>query len=904
MGAVDKIADPRHKRFLQARLWAREGHVKRASWYLAPLVAEATDNPTVSFFAAQALLDNDEAGKALDLYNRGIARHPDALGLLEGRARFYTARRLWDRADKDLGAVIAKAPAARDARMDRALLFGRREWIIDRCQELESVVATWPDDRPALGELGRCKLDRGYVEEADRLFRRAHALAPGDPGTLVQLLDLAERRLDHGAAEGFVHALAAVRPGTPEVILEEAELYRHQGKLEEARRALAAAIERSPDAPHAYSLLAQLALETKDRAGAERWWRLALDRDPENAVLAQRLAALDPAALPLGDRLAPTADDLDRAVRSARGVKVDAGSHRVVLLDDEVTTVHPDGSSKRIVTHVAEAVTTDGRDALIQVRLPTHGKVNVLEAYAVRRSGERQEAASIQGGVVRFRGLEVGSITVVQFVHFAPPPRFLPNEYVSSWRFQDVNAQVESSRWRIVLPRDKKLNVEARGPIERSVDDAGDLRVWSFSAKDVPPLVPEPSMTPVVDELWAAAVSTLESWDAYAHWESALLTEAFQPSPEIDALARKLTAGALTPREKIDRLWAHVAQEIRYQQDYEDTIAGVKPHAAGMVVERGYGDCKDKAVLLIRLARAVGIELRFAVLRTTPAGKVWKAIPNQQFNHAIAYAPRQQGIDAPFFIDTTTNGLDIGNTRADDEGATSLVIDPQGHWEMTTIPYQNPDLELVRHDVTVDLKAPEKATGHDHFQARGNTAASIRVSLRSAEGAKRYYQSLSDAIFAGTTLVSGTSDRHQDLTRPVSIDLDIDLRNAVKAEDDHFRFEVPSPFILAHATALATRRHPLQLWRGTRSLAVEVDLPEGQPVLHLPTDFSVEHPCFTVSRQVATKGTHVSIQARYQNHCAEVAPADYPAFREAVQKALAKTQDTIVFGGKTADKKR
>ncbi len=504
---------------------------------------------------------------------------------------------------------------------------------------------------------------------------------------------------------------------------------------------------------------------------------------------------------------------------------------------------------------------------------------------------------------MRFRNFEVGSIAVLQYAYYAPPPRFLPNEFVAQWRFQTPSAQEETTRWRLVLPKDKALNVETRGPIERREEVVGDQRVWTFSAKGAPPLTPEPNMTPTADELWTAAVSTLSSWDGYARWEAALLTEAFTSSPELDALAKKITAGARTPREKLDRLTAHVAEEIRYQQEYEDTIAGVKPHSAGVVLERGYGDCKDKAVLMIRLAKAVGVDLRFAVLRTTPFGKVWKQIPNQQFNHAIVYAPKQPGIDEGFFIDTTTNGLDVGNMRTDDQGALSLVIDPEsGRWEFVPIPYQSADLEYVKHDLKVDLADPDKAVGHDRFEARGGVASGVRVMLRNGEGAKKYYQGLSDKLFSGTTLISGKADGTQDLTRPLAIDLDIDLRNAVKPEDERRRLDVPLFFPPAHSAALSSRQHPLRLWRGTQSLAMDVDLGPGQEIARLPSDFSVEHACFTMSRKVETKGSHVIVLTRFKNTCPEITPADYPAFRAAVQRVVAHEQDELLFSRKKGAK--
>jgi hypothetical protein len=424
--------------------------------------------------------------------------------------------------------------------------------------------------------------------------------------------------------------------------------------------------------------------------------------------------------------------------------------------------------------------------------------------------------------------------------------------------------------------------------------------------KNAPPLVPEPSMTPPVDALWMATVSTVKDWDAYARWEMALLADAFTTSAEIDALAKKLTADATTPREKIDRLWAYVAQEIRYQQEYEDTIAGVKPHSAGITRERGYGDCKDKAVLLIRLAKAVGVDMRFALLRTRPYGQVLRGIPNQQFNHAIVYVPQQAGVAEPFFIDSTTNGLDIGNARTDDEGALSLVIDPNtGRWEFIPIPYQAPELELVKHRFEVKLGDPQKAVARDHFEARGNTAAGLRIALRNQENAKKYYHGVTDRLFPGSTLIAGRAEHDQDLRQPASVHLDVDLAGAIHPENEGFRLEIPLLFPLSRSAALADRQHPLAIPRGTQAFELDAELGEGQEAWHLPDDFKVEHACFRVERKSEVKGRHVLVRTSFRNACAEIAPADYPAFRAAVQKVAAYERDKIVFGprGKARSKK-
>lgn len=901
---IAAISDVNRRLFLQGRLAAKIGHPKKTPLFFQPLLEAAPKNPLAMYFAAVSQWDTGEAGKALDLLNVGVAAFPRLAAFPIQRARFYKQRRLFDKAQKDLEAALRVSPRSRDAFFELSHVQAARGWPIDRCTAMSGELALWPDSPDALVELSQCKGDQGLARDAELFARRAVALLPGDIAGLARVARLAQSRLDDDAALGALHALRTTVPAAVDYVFDEADLQRRAGHDDEARRLFEIARVASPDSPRAYAAMASMAYASNQTAEAARLYRLALERDPDDASLTERVAALDPAAPALGERLAPTSDDIERAVRAAEHVVVHPGSHYVVLLDDEVTTVNADGSSRRIVTFVGQAITTEGRDALIQARLPTSGKVRMIESYAVRKDGERQEVSSLTGGMVRYRNLDVGSIVVRQYVHYAPPPPFLPNEYASTrFSFQQQNAQVEKARWCLILGKERTLNRRLRGEVETRHETIDDKQVWSFSSHNAAPLLPEIDMPPAQDALFMAAVSTVQSWDSYVRWENALLGDAFPPSESLDRLAKKLTLGATTPREKLDRLWAYVAQEIRYQQEYEDTIAGVKPHSATVVVERGYGDCKDKSILLIRLGRAVGLDLRFALLRTTPAGEVLREIPNQQFNHAITYAPKQEGIPEGFFLDTTTNGLDIGNLRSDDQGAVSLVIDPKtGTFELLQIPYQAPELERIAHTVTLDLSDPAKAHALDQMEVRGELASRLRRTLRSGESAKKAYQSISEGLFAATTLISGKSEHDQDLTQPLAVTLDIDLARAVQADGPRSRLDLPFLFPLGGEATLATRKLPLLLPRGTRTVTLGAELPEGQEVLHAPADLDVKHPCFSMRRTTVAAGRKVTITTELRSSCARVAMDEYPAFRAAVQKAVVQSRENLVYGPKEVEK--
>ena len=70
-------------------------------------------------------------------------------------------------------------------------------------------------------------------------------------------------------------------------------------------------------------------------------------------------------------------------------------------------------------------------------------------------------------------------------------------------------------------------------------------------------------------------------------------------------------------------------------------IHGYKPYKVTQVLARRFGDCKDKASLMVALLREVGVEADWSLVRTRRGGRL-DAQPASLavFDHAIVYVPK------------------------------------------------------------------------------------------------------------------------------------------------------------------------------------------------------------------------------------------------------------------------
>lgn len=107
------------------------------------------------------------------------------------------------------------------------------------------------------------------------------------------------------------------------------------------------------------------------------------------------------------------------------------------------------------------------------------------------------------------------------------------------------------------------------------------------------------------------------------------------PNHEVDAQAKQLASTAHSDAERALNVIRFVQEEIRYT-GLELGSGAYQPSQPQEVLERRYGDCKDKTLLAVALLRDLGIDASPVLVSTRWVGHLHTRLPSPgNFNHTI-----------------------------------------------------------------------------------------------------------------------------------------------------------------------------------------------------------------------------------------------------------------------------
>ncbi|MBI5873866.1 MAG: DUF3857 domain-containing protein [Candidatus Omnitrophica bacterium] len=369
----------------------------------------------------------------------------------------------------------------------------------------------------------------------------------------------------------------------------------------------------------------------------------------------------------------------------------------------------------------------------------------------------------------------------------------------------------------------------------------GGKDIYSLELADVPQIVPEPGMPPVSRANPYILFSTFDSWqDIYTWWRD-LYREKIVPDADIKAKALQLVKDKKTSQDKIRAIYNFCTQEIRYVAvEYGD--AGYEPHRASEIFQNKYGDCKDKAILLVSMLNSVGIEAYPVLISTFDSLDVQEDVPTISFNHAIAAVEIDKKI---VFMDATGSTVAFGDLPAGDQDRITLVFF-KDRYEFLRTPLFGADHNKVSTRMSIKVNEDEGIEGSRQVDSDGIYQQAQRFWLKFTmptlieEQLKQRVRSFAPSA----TLKNYEIKNVDDLNLPVLLSYTFTAPQFLK-KAGRTRVLGQLGGLDASGVVKESRRYPIEYSAlGAQEETIDVELPAHLAVKYLPGPVRVETEWF------------------------------------------------------------
>lgn len=569
-----------------------------------------------------------------------------------------------------------------------------------------------------------------------------------------------------------------------------------------------------------------------------------------------------------------------------------------------------------------EAARDLDRWSVVPIYMDDNRTLGAVEAYVLQPDGRREKLrrrdrdtvdwpgdgvlhGSGRFHLLDFTGLRAGSVLVVDYQVEERP--YFPAGVVSLAEDDPIERlRVEVSgggagwRWRLDGPA---VGIAVAATAGGVVVTARDL-----AAPDPPELAPGgAAVYPVLRYGWGGD----GSWAGVGRWFNELLASLPRGTSEVRARARGLTAGAAGPRQRLEALLGFARREVRYVA-VEIGIGGYRPSPPGEVLTRKWGDCKDKALLLIDLLADAGIAAYPALVLADPDRRIDRDFPSPLgFNHMIVAVPADAVPladgdpvgDGFLFLDPTqTQGAARWlNTWVQDQDA--LVVRDGGGGLART-----PSLPAVeRRSLVVNLNvdAAGEALGGAGLAMRGELAAGFltRVAAAPPQQTEEDVRTIFTQLLAGATLgrVGWTAGEGE--VPALDLSAAVRIPGLLQGAGGRASVLLPAMRLTPDPGLVTDRRVPMALAPRSLDVTWHLNLPAGCRSVPTADEPAVDNAVGTFRQSVTTVESKLIVERRAELHRRWIEPELLPALHElavAEHRALRRRIRVDCGGGSSA----
>ncbi|HWO25521.1 MAG TPA: DUF3857 domain-containing protein [Kofleriaceae bacterium] len=371
-------------------------------------------------------------------------------------------------------------------------------------------------------------------------------------------------------------------------------------------------------------------------------------------------------------------------------------------------------------------------------------------------------------------------------------------------------------------------------------------------------------------------LSTAASWNAVAREYHKIVERRIADGPV------QLPAGLprAPTQDTVNAITAWLHRQVRYT-GIELGPASIVPWPPAETLARGFGDCKDKATLLVALLRQAGLRADVALLDTGPGRDTDAELPGLPFDHAIVRV-KIGGRDV--WIDATAELTQVGRLPANDQGRRALIIAGETT-ALTPTPSTVAADNTARQVRTIEISESGAATRVTELTLEGGTFEPYqRRWFRDtrAEDIKEDLTSYATSAYGATYARHGATTP-EDLGTPFALTLEATSANRVWTHRDHIELTLrPSdtfaqvPSFMLRAEEPSEPRRADFLWSIPHVYEIEhrLILPPGYTAPGLPPERSVKLGPATLTERYRLDGRTVVAVFRFDSGKPRLSPAE------------------------------
>lgn len=875
---------------------------------MAKKACKLKDNAEDCLLWAVSALDRSEQQLALEKARQIAPKSEDV----------YTASAEWTmegpepaRALPFIEQALEINPDSPRAAMLKAAVMGRRGFARTAYAQAEALVETHPSV-PALIDFARYSAEAaGSMVGGERFMKKGAAFNFDEAYRHTELAEAALARGDLRGLEQHISDMLFAAPHDDDTYVKIAALREGAGQTAQAEAALRRRLVSAPENADAMTDLGMFLMREQRKDEAVDLLTRALDLRPQDAKTAEYLQYLGPVEPMESSFIIPDTVFLSPDFSSRGDNRKKLSDESEYLVDQTVVEMYGSGLASRfrqIVFRIGNR--TDAKNWRVRdiQYLPNTQQLKILAAKVHRKNGDVDKIINrgtvsisepwyrlyydVAAEVLEFPSLEPGDTVEISYRIDDVTAANIFNDYFGDFAFIEETTPKRFWRYVVIAPKTRQLRFnQPTYPLKKTVEETKGTKTYFFEARDIPRLRREAGMPGTAEIAAYFHVSTYKSWKDLGQWYKGLIRHQTVSDSRIRAKVKELVRGKKTTLEKVRAIYDWVVSAVRYV-GLEFGIHGYKPYRAPLVVSRGFGDCKDKASLLVTMLREANIKAEFVLIRTKDLGLLsTEPASLSVFNHAIAYVP-----SLDIYLDGTAENHGIFELPSLDQGAFALILKDTGATPVTTpvLPASKNHIAL-RAEIVLDTKGNGVMTADVSVQ--GKDAAALRRGLETRATRNDRFEASLAAVYPGTSLDKLDISSLSNPSEPVAYGFSASIPSLATLKGE--RLEMPADEglgLVSTYAKLPIRQYDLTVGPPRiAERAVKVAPPPGYEPVDLPKSTNLSTPFGALSFQVTKQGDTVETSRRFEISADRVSPEDYPKFVDFVRKVDEALSSRLVF---------